>query len=150
MKKSEKVGVECGSEWINNQVPIWKHIIKPCRLCGYCPYGRLVEEYPKPRISRSHAVKHNEYLKKAIADGVFDEENKKNGLPHMTREKAEGRVKNFNPEDYSDETDSNDDKMKCGVFGHHCPIYYQGEPFCDGDKPTKREIKLFEEELEKK
>ena len=147
MKNSEKKEVTSGSKWINNKVPIWKHIIKPCKLCGYCPYGQLVEEYPHPRISRSHAIKHNEYMKKAIVDGVFDEKNKKNGLPRMAREKAVEEVKNFKPEDYPDETDSNNVIMKCSIYGHHCPVFYQAEMLGEDEKPTKKEIKLFEEEL---
>jgi acyl-CoA synthetase (AMP-forming)/AMP-acid ligase II len=86
-------------------------------------------------------------LKKAIAEGVFDEENKKNGRPHLTRAKANEKVKKFNPEDYPDKVDSNDEKMKCSVFGHHCPVYYQGEMLGEDDKLTKKEIKLFEDEL---
>jgi len=78
---------------------------------------------------------------------VFDEKNKKNGLPRMTLERAVEKVKFFNPEDYPDETDSNDDVMKCSVFGHHCPVYYQGEMLGEDEKPTKKEIKLFEDEL---
>jgi hypothetical protein len=31
---------------LNNVTLYWRHIIKPCKLCGFCPYGRLVEEYP--------------------------------------------------------------------------------------------------------
>jgi hypothetical protein len=147
MKKSEKKEVTSGSKWINNQVPLWKHIIKPCKFCGFCPYGQLVEEYPRPRISRSVAVKHNEYLKKAIVDGVFDEENKKNGRPHLTRAKANESVKQFNPEDYPDKVDPIDDNMRCSVFGHHCPVYYQGEILGEDGKPSKKEIKLFEDEL---
>jgi hypothetical protein len=147
MKKSEKNVVMSGSKWINNQVPLWKHIIKPCKYCGFCPYGQLVEEYPRPRISRSEAVKHNEYLKKVIAEGVFDEENKKDGRPRLSREMANEKVKKFNPEDYPDKADSDDEKMKCSVFGHHCPVYYQGEILGEDDKITKKEIKLFEDEL---
>lgn len=34
------------SQWIQNKKPYYKDIIKPCKSCGYCPYGSLVEEYP--------------------------------------------------------------------------------------------------------
>ena len=50
MKKTEEKRSTRESVWINNQVPIWKHIIKPCKYCGYCPYGRLVEEYRNPEF----------------------------------------------------------------------------------------------------
>jgi hypothetical protein len=31
---------------VNNTTIRWNDILKPCKLCGYCPYGRLLEEYP--------------------------------------------------------------------------------------------------------
>ena len=34
------------SEWLNNKKIILKDVVKPCKLCGFCPYGQLVEEYP--------------------------------------------------------------------------------------------------------
>ena len=34
------------SNWLNNKKKIWKDIVKPCRMCGFCPYGQLVEEFP--------------------------------------------------------------------------------------------------------
>jgi len=33
------------SKWINTKIKRWKVIIKPCKLCGFCPYGQLVEEF---------------------------------------------------------------------------------------------------------
>ena len=41
---------------LNNVDIYWRHIIKPCKLCGYCPYGRLVEEYPFTDSIRSCEV----------------------------------------------------------------------------------------------
>jgi len=32
--------------WLNTKQVILKKVIKPCRLCGFCPYGQLVEEFP--------------------------------------------------------------------------------------------------------
>ncbi|MDP3013105.1 MAG: hypothetical protein Q8M92_02600 [Candidatus Subteraquimicrobiales bacterium] len=34
------------SVYLNNTEIIWKNIVKPCKLTGYCPYGPLVEEFP--------------------------------------------------------------------------------------------------------
>ncbi|MGF7117876.1 hypothetical protein [Methanobacterium oryzae] len=34
------------SEWLNNTNPIWKDAIKPCLILKFCPYGKLVEEFP--------------------------------------------------------------------------------------------------------
>lgn len=32
--------------WLNNKVPIWKDILKPCKATGYCVYGCIVEVMP--------------------------------------------------------------------------------------------------------
>lgn len=34
------------SNWLNTKIVINKKAIKPCKFCGYCPYGQLVEEFP--------------------------------------------------------------------------------------------------------
>ena len=34
------------SKWRNNNIKIWEKIVKPCKMCGFCPYGQLVEEFP--------------------------------------------------------------------------------------------------------
>ncbi len=31
---------------LNNEKKIWNKVIKPCRICGFCPYGQLVEAFP--------------------------------------------------------------------------------------------------------
>ena len=42
----KKVQEQEGIEWINNKLVIWEHAIKPCKYCGYCPYGQMVEMFP--------------------------------------------------------------------------------------------------------
>ena len=34
-------------DWLNNETVIHKaeEVEKPCHLCGYCPYGQLVEAF---------------------------------------------------------------------------------------------------------
>lgn len=49
------------SNWLNTTRPIRglpKDFKRPCHLCGYCPYGQLVEEFPikEPRGKMSCAV----------------------------------------------------------------------------------------------
>ena len=44
------------SKWLNNETPILKKVVKPCKLCGFCPYGQLVEEFPLNRNERSCGV----------------------------------------------------------------------------------------------
>jgi hypothetical protein len=33
-------------EWLNTSEIIDKNAIKPCHRLGWCPYGKLVEEFP--------------------------------------------------------------------------------------------------------
>ena len=135
-------------KWINNKVPLWKNIVKPCKLCGFCPYGQLVEEYPLPPMTRAEMVEHNKYMKKALSEGVFDEENKKDGFPLMTREDAESEIAEFNPEDYPEEKDEQMEKMSCTAFGHCCPVFFQMELFTEDEKVTDEEMALCEKEIE--
>jgi hypothetical protein len=137
-------------KWINNEVPIWKNVIKPCKLCGYCPYGQLVEEYPLPPMTRAEMVDHNEYMKKAFSEGVFDEENKKDGLPLMTRADAEQEIAEFDPNDYSEEKDEQMEKMSCSVFGHCCPVFYQMEPVAEEEDATDEEMEASWKEIDER
>jgi hypothetical protein len=42
---SEEISQDlCG--WINNEKPIWKHALKPCKILRFCPYGPMVELFP--------------------------------------------------------------------------------------------------------
>lgn len=137
-------------KWINNEVPIWKHVVKPCKLCGFCPYGQLVEEYPLPPMTRAEMVNHNEYMQKALSEGVFDEENKKDGLPLMTRADAEQEIAEFDPNDYPEEKDEQMEKMSCSVFGHCCPVFYQMELFAEEDEATDAEMEACDKEIEER
>jgi hypothetical protein len=137
-------------KWINNKVPLWKNIVKPCNFCGYCPYGQLVEEYPLPPMTRAEMVDHIEYMKKALSEGVFDEENKKDGVLLMTREDAESEIAEFDPKDYPEEKDAQMEKMSCSVFGHCCPVFYQMELFVEDEDATEEEMKLCKKEIEER
>lgn len=131
--------------WVNNEHVIWKDIIKPCHFCGYCPYGQFVEEFPVPFISRADAIKHNNYIKDALAKGVFDHPEEKDA-PLMTREMAEEEIANFDSGDYP-EHPLPIDKMQCEVFGHHCPVYYHAELLAEDKDPTEEEMTAFENEI---
>jgi hypothetical protein len=133
--------------WINNEQVIWKDMIKPCRLCGYCPYGQLVEEFPIPFIPRADAIAHHEYMIKALADGVFDNTPNKENPFMLNRAEAQKEIDDFNPDDYP-ENPLPVNKMQCEVFGHHCPVYYHAELFAEEKEPTDDEIKAFNTEVE--
>jgi len=132
--------------WVNNEHIVFKNIIKPCKLCGFCPYGQLVEDFPLPSISRSEAIAHNNYMASALAKGTFNKPDPKN--PYlMTRDEAIAEIENFNPEDYPDDPVPVDNKMACKVFGHHCPAYYHAELFAEADEPTQDEQDAFAKEI---
>jgi len=130
--------------WINNEHIVFKNVIKPCKLCGFCPYGTLVEDFPLPSIPRSEAIEHNNYMANALAKGVFDKPDPKKPFL-MTRDEAIAEIENFNPEDYPENPEPVN-KMACGVFGHHCPAYYHAELFAEESEPTQDELDAFEKE----
>jgi hypothetical protein len=132
--------------WVNNEQVVFKNVIKPCKFCGFCPYGTLVEDFPLPSIPRSEAIAHNNYMASALAKGTFDKPDPKNPFL-MTRDEAIAEIENFNPEDYPD-TPVIVDKMACKVFGHHCPAYYHAELFAEDEEPTQDELNAFEKECQ--
>jgi hypothetical protein len=134
-------------KWINNEVPLWKDVVKPCKLCGFCPYGQLVEEYPLPPMTRAEEIEWIENIKKKQAEGAYDEENKVNGLPLMTREEAQKHIDEFNPNDYPENPDEQMEKMSCSVFGHCCPVFFQMELFAEEDEATDEEMDLCDKEI---
>lgn len=79
--------------WVNNTDIKFKHAIKPCKYCGFCPYGQLVEAFPLDPI----------------------------------RQKVTS-------------------KMTCGIFGHHCPVFYHAELFVEEKEFTKEEEEEFTKE----
>ncbi len=137
-------------KWINNEVPIWKDVIKPCKLCCFCPYGQLVEEYPLPPMTRAEEIAWIDNLKEKQAVGAYDEENKKDGLPLMTREEAQKHIDEFNPNDYPEEKDEQMEKMSCEVFGHCCPVFYQMEPVAEEEDATDEEMEASWKEIDER
>lgn len=131
--------------WVNNEHIVFKNAIKPCKFCGFCPYGQLVEEFPVPSLSRDEAIQRNENLIKALKDGSIDKL-KSTDPNFITKEDAMIEIHDFNPEDYP-EKPVPIDKMECSVFGHHCPVYYHAELFCEEEQVTQEEIDAFEKEM---
>jgi hypothetical protein len=99
-----------------------KNVCKPCWEIKYCPYGPLVEKFPPVLPTRSEAIEHNEFLKKQIAAGVYDENRKR----HFKQQ-----VKTFDPNIYPVKDNQPDKEKACSVFGHMCPVYFVNEPFTE-------------------
>jgi len=60
---------------MNNTKIKWKDILKPCKLCGYCPYGVLVEIYPLRNAKESCEIFGHDCPVYYLAE-PFTEENK--------------------------------------------------------------------------
>src|SRR6266705_633752 len=96
---------------------------KPCWELKYCPYGPLVERFPLPRMIRSDAIEHNEYLRKHLkAGGRFR---------GWTKREFAAEVKNFDPRNFPEQIPEEEDFMGCHIFKHYCPVFFVGEPFTE-------------------
>jgi len=99
-----------------------KNICKPCWEIKYCPYGILVEQFPLLSSTRQEAIQHNDFLKKQLSIGAYDNEKK------IMFEKE---VKEFNPNDYPLKHNSHDLEKQCSIFGHLCPVFFVNEPLTE-------------------
>ena len=95
---------------------------KPCWELKYCPYGPLVEQFPLPRITRSDAIQHNEFLRQQLKVGSYD---------GWRKRLFSAEVKNFDPRKFPEQTPEEEDFMGCHIFGHYCPVFFVGEPFTE-------------------
>ncbi len=105
-----------------------KQVCKPCWELKYCPYGPLVEQFPLLPCTGQEAIEHNEFLKKQLAKGAYDEERRKI---------FEEEVRNFNPKDYPKELSQEEHERGCTKFGHMCPVFFVNEPFTETEERRK-------------
>lgn len=111
---------------------MWKaastRVCKPCWELKYCPYGPIVEDFPLLPPTRAEAVEHNEYLKKLITRGRFDD-----GKPLDTERRSffEQSVGEFRPEEYPESIPEEIADMSCRCFGHICPVVFSAEGFTE-------------------
>ena len=98
---------------------VFRSRCKPCWELKYCPYGPMVEQFPLPRIIRSDAIQHNEFLKQQLKAGAYDASRKK---------RFTAQVKTFSPRDYPEQIPQEEEFMGCRVFGHYCPAFFMAEP----------------------
>jgi len=118
------------SVWLNNKKQIWKKTVKPCRMCGFCPYGQLVEAFPLHTKEEKYAIKHNRYSKLIKGKGWTKcKKTDKGASPDINW--SSGKVKN---------------KISCDVFGHDCPAFYMAEPLGEDKEATAKELDTCWEE----
>jgi len=97
------------------------------------------------RVITLHKLSENDDLKKkrgliekALASNLIEDEIKAkirtmiNELDQsyleIMRQWAIEQIKNYNPNDYPEETDY---REKCVIFGHYCPVFFVNEPFTE-------------------
>lgn len=98
-----------------------KHVCKPCWELHYCPYGKVVEEFPVP-MERSTVEHHIAFLKEQLAKGAYKGEKKK---------EFQNRIKWLNPKDFPKRLPNEVRDATCGIFGHICPVFYLNEPISE-------------------
>ena len=103
-------------------------ICKPCWEIKYCPYGPLVEQFPIIPPERKEAIAHNEYLKKRISEGRFEDGRK---LDKDRKKFFIENIKSFKVSDYPVKIPRILEEISCRIFGHICPMYYSAEPFTE-------------------
>lgn len=117
----------------------WKEVsrivCKPCWELKYCPYGPFVEHSPLLPPLRKVAIAHQDYLKKCLANGKFDDGKL---LDDQRRKNFLASIENFNPEKYPEEIPEEIDEMQCTVFGHICPIVFVGEGFTETSEKRRK------------
>lgn len=99
-----------------------KNVCKPCWELKYCPYGRLVEEFPLLDLTRQEAIEYYEFVKGQLRAGAYDE---------AREEVLAKELEDFDPSEYPERHDDNDVRKACSVFGHLCPVFFVMEPFTD-------------------
>ena len=101
-------------------------VCKPCWELKYCPYGRLVEDFPLLPPLRSQALKHNDYFKQCIETGFCGD-----GIPldEKQRKFFETSISTFRAEAYHEKYPSFVSDIECTLFGHICPIFFVSEAF---------------------
>lgn len=92
-----------------------KDIEKPCHLCGFCPYGVLVEDYPIFKIEEKYAREHDMWARLSPSQGWEKcSKDDPGAIPDINS--VIGLVEN---------------PYSCSWFGHDCPVYYLAEGFVD-------------------
>jgi hypothetical protein len=110
----------------------WKEastrVCKPCWELKYCPYGPLVEQFPLLPPLRAEATQHNEYLKRILRQGKFDD-----GKPIEKERQTifRGMVADFKPREFPERIPAEITDMECRWFGHICPVVFSAEPFTE-------------------
>jgi len=121
----------------------WKkastRVCKPCWELKYCPYGPLVEDFPLLPPVRADAMEHNEYLKRILSQGKFDDGNP---LDSERRASFAGEIAEFQPLDYPEQIPNEIADMSCRWFGHICPVVFAAEPFTETTKLRRTSRKI--------
>lgn len=111
---------------------VWKQasarVCKPCWELKYCPYGPLVEDFPLLPPTRDAAIQHQDYPCTCLNTGVLADGA---ALDADRRLLFERMVADFDPDEYPEQIPKPIADMRCGIFGHLCPVAFVAEPFTE-------------------
>jgi|HubBroStandDraft_2_1064218.scaffolds.fasta_scaffold41188_3 hypothetical protein len=112
---------------------VFRSRCKPCWELKYCPYGPMVEQFPLPRMIRSDAIQHNEFLKEQLKKRAYD---------GWRKREFTAQVKTFNPRNFPERVPEEEDFMGCHIFGHYCPAFFMAEPFTETEDLRKSDSSI--------
>jgi hypothetical protein len=117
----------------------WKkrasRVCKPCLEIYYCPYGRLVEDFPLLPMTREEALEEYEECKRSIKTGKTCAGEP---LEKFRRELRKRFVQTFIPDEYPEVIPKSIERSACSIFGHICPVVFVAEDFTESQQPRRR------------
>lgn len=105
-----------------------RSVCKPCWELKYCPYGRLVEEFPNVPATTAQVAEWIEGNRTTLASGV---DGAGEPLSEHTRKVLARQIRHFKTHDYPESVPRAVAATACTVFGHICPVFFVGSGFTE-------------------
>lgn len=99
-------------------------VCKPCWELRYCPYGRLVEDFPLLPMTQAEMEASNQRHRDSLETGRRWDGKK---LTKQQVLKIEQVVASYNPAEHPDSIPKVIAEMACTAFGHVCPVVWSAE-----------------------
>ncbi len=117
----------------------WKKVstgyCKPCWELKYCPYGKIVEDFPLMPPTREEAMSQNEYLRECLQRGILQDGRL---IDDTQKTLFQQQLDSFHQEDYPIKIPQYIKDMECNIFGHICPIVFSGEEITETTTTRRR------------
>ena len=115
---------ESDNEFLIKWRQMVKNAKKPCWDLNFCPYGKIVEQFPLLPPSREVSICHNDYLKECLENETYGNNQP---LDDNRRKLFEKMIAEFKPEDYPEDIPIEIVEWQCSIFGHICPVIFTAE-----------------------